>query len=111
MHFSFSQSNFIKYNFIKSKKSLLVFRNQRSYFYETDLRLTRATEPIKTTLKNLVNLIGLPSLSVSINCIEHFLDHGFQLGVYKEPSGNRKAHLDSSIPGKNSLYTNANQYE
>ena len=48
---------------------------------------------------------------MATNCIEHFLDHGFQLGVYKEPSGNRKAHLDSSIPGKNWLYTNANQYE
>ena len=101
--FLISCSHFIKYHFIKSKKSLLVFRNQRSYFYETDLRLTRATVPIKTTLKNLVKLMDLPPLNDSINCTEHFLDHGFQLGVYKEPSGNRSAYLDNSLPGKGRL--------
>ena len=80
-------------------KSILVFRNRKSWFFETDLQMIRATTPIQTTMKNLISLLKIPELIDSNDCLGHFRRNGLQLGVYKISQNGNKAHLHHSLPG------------
>ena len=79
---------------------MLVFQNRYNYFYETDFRRVKSTQPVKITPFHLFQLIGLSQPLNSHHCIQHCLDNDILMGVYKKPTEGRKAHLDMNLPGK-----------